>query len=71
MFITKLLVGAAIALGSGAAVAAPASADPHGISTDPNPFSALSCSCRKTADSPALPQEIQRGIRDGLSASVP
>jgi hypothetical protein len=75
--ITKLLVSAAIALGSCVGLAVPASADtnpirtdPNAIRTDPNPFGALSCSCRETAPpgSPAL-GEMERGIRAGLSAS--
>ena len=67
--ITKLLVSAAIALGSCVGLAAPASADTNPIGTDPNPFGALSCSCRETAppSSPALGKEIERGIRGGLS----
>jgi hypothetical protein len=69
--ITKILVSAAIALGSCVAGAAPASADPNPISTDPHPFGALSCSSRsrETAPpgSPALREEMERGIRDGLS----
>ena len=68
--ITKLLVSAAIALGSSVGAAAPASANPNPIAgTDPNPFGALSCSCQETAPagSPALREEdIERGIRAGL-----
>jgi hypothetical protein len=69
--ITKLLVSDAIALGSCVGLAAPASADANPIGTDPNPFGALSCSCRETAPpgSPALSEEMERGIRAGLSAS--
>lgn len=64
--IAEILVGAAIALGSGVGGAAPASADP-------DPFSTLSCSCQETAPagSPALRDEINRGIAEGHSASVP
>lgn len=71
--IANILVGAAIALGAGVAGAAPANADPNAIGTNPNPFSALSCSCRETApaDSPALSEQIKRGLREGFSASVP
>jgi hypothetical protein len=71
--ITKILVSAAIAVGSGVALAAPASADPNSIGADPNPFGALGCSCRETApaDSPAVTEEINRGFREGLSVSVP
>jgi hypothetical protein len=71
--ITKILVSAAIALGSGVGIAAPASADPNPSGTDPNPFGALSCSCREgtaPAGSPA-PGDIERGIRAGLVAGLP
>ena len=63
--ITKILVSAAIALGASVGGAALTSADPN--PTDP--FGALSCSCRETASagSPALWDEIDRGIRVGLS----
>jgi hypothetical protein len=69
--ITKIPVSAAIALGSCLGGAAPASANP--IPTDPNPFGALSCSCRETAPpgSPAPGEEVERGIRNGLSAWLP
>ena len=69
--ITKILVSEAIALGSWVAGAAPASADANPIGTDPNPFGALGCSCRETAPpgSPALREEMERGIRAGLAAS--
>ena len=68
--ITKILVSAAIALGSWVGVAAPASADPDAIGTDPNPFGGLRCSCQETAPpgSPALREEIGRGIREARSA---
>ena len=71
--ITKILVGVAIVLGAGVGGAAPASADPDPIGTEPNPFGALSCSCQETASagSPALRAEIDRGIRAGLSAPLP
>ena len=71
--ITKLLVSAAIALGCGVAVAAPASADPNAFGTEPNPFSGLSCSCRETAPvgSPLLREEIERGLREGYTARLP
>ena len=71
--ITKILVSAAIALGSCVGGAAPASADPNPSGTDPNPFGALSCSCREEtalAGSPAL-REIERGIRAGLVPGLP
>lgn len=65
----KILVSAAIAVGG----AAPASADPKPIGSDPNPFAALSCSCRETASAgaEALREEIARGIRAGLAAWKP
>ena len=72
--ITKILVSAAIAVGSWVGAAAPASADPNAIGTDPNPFGGLSCSsCQETAPpgSPALREQIERGIREGHSAWLP
>jgi hypothetical protein len=71
--VTKILVSAAIALGLGFAGAAPASADPNAVGTDPNPFGTLRCSCQETApaDSPTLRDEINRGYREGLSVAVP
>ena len=71
--ITKILVSAAIALGGGLVAAAPAAADPHAIDTSPNPFGVLGCNCRQTApaDSPQSRQGISRGIREGLTVSVP
>jgi hypothetical protein len=65
--ITKLLISAAIALGSSVGTAAAASADP-------NRFGGLSCGCQETAPagSPAQrEEEIERGIRAGLSAWLP
>ena len=68
---TKILVSAAIAVGSCVAGAAPASADSNAIGTDPNPFGALSCNCQETAPpgSSAL-EEIERGIREGLLSTA-
>ena len=65
----KILVSAAIALGFGVGGAAAASAD--AIGTDPNPFGALTCSCQEIASprGPALREEMDWGIRRGLSAS--
>ena len=73
MSITKILVSAVIAVGVCISGAAPASADSNPASTAPNPFSTLSCNCRESAPAggPALSQNIDRGIREGLSASVP
>ena len=67
--ITKLLVSAAIVLGS-VWGAAPASADPSQSDTQPNPFGSLTCSCQETtpADGPALSAELNRGLRQGLSS---
>jgi hypothetical protein len=69
----KILVSAAIALAAGLAAAAPAAADPNAISTDANPFGTLGCNCPGTAPTggPELAQEIHRGMREGLSVSVP
>jgi hypothetical protein len=66
--ITKLLFGAAIALCPGVTGAAPASAHPHSVGSDPNPFSTLSYSRRETApaDSPVWRDEVKRGIQEGL-----
>jgi hypothetical protein len=69
--IRKILVSAAIALGFCVGGAALVNADAnHSIGTDPNPFGGLSCSCRETAPpgSPALREEIERGIRGARSA---
>jgi hypothetical protein len=64
---------AAIVLGSGVALAAPASAGTGPSSTDPNPFGGLSCNCQETAPpgSPALKAEISGGLREGHSAWLP
>ena len=64
--IMKLLAGFPIALGCYVAGAAP-------VGADPNPFSTLSCSCRQTAPvgSADPREEIDRGIREGLSAWIP
>jgi hypothetical protein len=68
--VAKILVSAAIALGSCIGAAAPASADPNSFGTDPNPFGSLSCSCQETTPpgGPALKEDLNRGIRGGLSA---
>jgi hypothetical protein len=67
--ITKIVVSAAIALGALVVGAAPASADQNSPANQPNPFGSLTCSCRKTAPASrqALREQIDRGIRDGLS----
>jgi hypothetical protein len=69
--LTKIVVIGAIALGSWVGAAAPANADANPIGTDPNPFSALGCSCPETAPAGSPAGEINRGIRAGLSASSP
>lgn len=68
--ITKILIGAAVALGAYVGGAAPVSADPNPIGSAPNPFGDLSCGCRETAPpgSPALREGIDRGIREGRTA---
>jgi hypothetical protein len=68
--IRKLLVSAAIALILWVGSAVPAIADPDSGGSDPNPFGGLDCSCQETypASSPEQREEIDRGIRDGLSA---
>jgi hypothetical protein len=70
--IAKILVGAAVLLGAYVGGAAPASADPNSIGPAPNPYSGLNCDCRETAPpgSPALREEIERGLRQGHSAWV-
>jgi hypothetical protein len=71
--IAKILISAAIGLGWLVGGTAPAGADPNSFGTDPNPFSGFSCHCRETAPagSPVLRDEIDRGIREGLSAWLP
>jgi hypothetical protein len=69
MLITKMLVSAAIVLGS-VWGAAPTSADPNGSDTQTNPFGGLAASSQETApaDGPAVSEELERGIRAGFSA---
>ena len=71
--IAKILISAAIALGSWVAAATPAVAEPSPAGAGPNPFGTLGCSCRQAppVDSPAVREEIQRGIQEGLSAWLP
>lgn len=71
--IMTMMVGAAIALGSAVVGAAPASAAPNTIGPNPSPYSTLSGGPRETAPagSPALTAEIDRGLRDGLTARLP
>ena len=61
--ITKVLVGAAIALGAAFGVAAPATADP-------NPFGTLGCSCQAPGTQgigPTVTDQINTGIHQGQS----
>ena len=69
----RSLISAAIVLGSCVALAAPASATTGPATTDPNPFGALTSNSRETAPpgSPALKAEVDRGLREGLSVSLP
>jgi hypothetical protein len=71
--IAKILVSTAIGFGALIGAAAPASADATPASTNPSPFSGLSCNCRETAPagSPTATSDIHRGIREGLSAALP
>jgi hypothetical protein len=70
---TRLPVGIAIALGCCVGAAPPAGAEPDSADIDPNAFGTLSSSGRETAPpgSVELRDEINRGIREGLSARVP
>jgi hypothetical protein len=67
--ITKMLVSAAIVLGS-VWGAAPAGADPNVSDTQTNPFGSLTSSSQETtpADGQALSEELERGIWKGFSA---
>jgi hypothetical protein len=72
--ITKIMVSAAIVLGSIVVGAAPAGADPNAIGNQPSPFNGLSCgSCRETAPpgSPLQREEIERGLRKGFAIGLP
>jgi hypothetical protein len=70
---TKLVVGAAVVLGSCVAVAAPAGADPNPSATQPNPFAGLTCNCQQTARAggPVPTAELDRGITSARSAPSP
>jgi hypothetical protein len=71
--ISKVLIGGAIAVTAWVGGAAPGSTDPNPAIPDPNLFSVLSCSCQETApaSSPALREETDQGIRQGLSTWSP
>lgn len=59
--IAKVLASIIIALGAAAGLAPPADADPSA-------FNVLSCDCQSPPDvGPAAPDQIARGIRDGLA----
>ena len=62
--VTKILVSAALAVGTAVAVAAPANADP-------SVFNDLSCSCPQTVSNggSSVADQIERGIRAGLSGN--
>jgi hypothetical protein len=57
--------------GVGIGLAATTSADPNPAGTAPNPFGALNCICSLSPVDVPTWTEVQRGIRDGLSISVP
>jgi hypothetical protein len=69
----KMLVSAAVVLGSCVVVAAPANADPNPSGTQPNPFAGLTCNCQQTAPAggTSTTAELDRGIRSALSARLP
>src|ERR1700722_3446185 len=71
--IARILVSAAIALVLWVGSAVPATAAPDSGRTDPNPFGGLDCSCQEKypARDPEQREEVDRGIRDGLSAWSP
>ena len=70
---TKVMVSAVITLTFLVGGAAPASADPDSLDTEPNPYSGLGCSCGETAPlgSPALMDEINRGLQEGRTVPMP
>lgn len=69
--VAKILVTAAIAVGSCVGVAAPASASPSDTGADPSPFGGLICSCANTGqpDSRSLAKEVDRGLRQGFPSA--
>jgi hypothetical protein len=71
--IMKILVSAAIALVLWVGSAVPAVAGPDSGGIHPKPFGGLDCSCQEKypARGPEQREEIDRGIRDGLSAWSP
>jgi len=70
--IAKTLVSTAVVLGSLVVGAAPAFAAPNPSPAHQNPFGSLSVSSRETVPaSGSLAQELDRGLRDGLSQRIP
>ena len=71
--ITRTWLSTAIAVGCCVAAAAPAGADPDDRQVGSDPVAALRCDCRQTlaAGSPALTDEIRRGISEGLAMALP
>lgn len=67
--ITKTLISGAIVLGSWVMGAAPAIADAN--TTDTSPFSGLHCDCQPAPTEGPARQAIDRGLREGLAASLP
>jgi hypothetical protein len=69
LYVTKLLVGAAIAL---VLSAAPASADPQPSDTHANPFAGLGCGCQGPASAGGSVQDqLTRGLMDGSHGLAP
>jgi hypothetical protein len=62
--VSKILVSAALTVGAAVAIAAPAGADP-------SVFNDLSCSCPQTVSNggSSVIDQINRGIRAGLSGT--
>lgn len=63
--ITKIIVSAAVVLGSCVVGLAPARADTDPSDTQPNPFSAIGCGCQEPGLAGVPTAELDRGIRDG------
>ncbi|HTY33369.1 hypothetical protein [Mycobacterium sp.] len=62
--VSKILAGAALAVGAAVAIAVPAGADP-------SVFNDLSCSCPETVsnDGSSVADQIDRGIQSGLAGA--
>jgi hypothetical protein len=69
--ITKMIAGAAIALGVSLLGAVPANADPghQANPPSPNPFAGLTCNCQKAPPlgGPNM-AEVQRGLQAALAS---